>query len=178
MHKPWQWIVAIALVAGIAFSVNDYVAWRKAETANYGQGLAQEMLPPMALDKPYANYDLKVRLKSPLDWDVVPGQGATVVNFIDPFGQAKIVVKSEISDENLPDIVDANDIETTRYREYPSTDEVKFTVLTWEGPTEVKQKAFAKRNSQLITIEVTCASSTWLKYAKTFDAVYRSFVWF
>lgn len=176
----WKSTIVIALIVGLAISIDDYRQWRRAELANYGQGSQNAVVfePALPLDKPYSNYDYNFRIKYPAGWQVVEGVEEELVRFVEPNAEATVTVLAQTEKRNLTDFVVTQSTGITRDPEHIKTATADFTILTWADETTTTQKAFTKKGSTIIIVTATCASTAWLKYAQTFAALYQSGVWF
>lgn len=61
---------ALAVVAGIAYTIVDYRSWKRIETENYGHGYNDVAEPALKLTKLYQNDIMRVRAKYPEGWTV------------------------------------------------------------------------------------------------------------
>ena len=49
----------------------------------------------------------------------------------------------------------------TRERDYLDANGLAVTILTWDGESQVKQVALAKKGDRLVMIEIICESGAW-----------------
>lgn len=179
------------MVVGIIFSLRDYRAWHYAETVNYGHGNPAEtgFTPAQSLGLPYAAFLGKFRLKPPADWTVtenltlknmrpspiLPTQTLVeIVRFKDPNSSAQVVVYGRNTTTDLTGLVNAQATGITRDRQYLTVGNTQVTILTWDKPDQVLQKAMLLSNNSFIVIEASSNANVWKTFAKTFLAVYQS----
>lgn len=164
--------LGVLIIGGMIFTVWDYRQWKIEETKNYGQGREESkgMSAARKLGGVYTNRILRFRIKYPQDWEV---KGMT---FSEPFGRAKITVTVVKDLRDFPIIADEAAVGVTRDREYTSTDTASLSILTWEGASETRQLALAKKEDRLYKIEITCWNGVWKVWSATFGEIYRSLV--
>lgn len=170
--KIWLLVIGLLLIAGVGFTLWDYKNWRWEETHKFGQGgqATSEFLPAMKLEGVFSNRIRGVRIKYPKSWDV--GE----MEFREPFGRAKVSIKVKKDTANLSDIADSKAFGVTRERDYLDANGLAVTILTWDGESQVKQVALAKKGDRLVMIEIICESGAWKIFSKTFEAMYRTLV--
>lgn len=184
-------LVCLILVAGMGLSYQDYKQWRVLEVGKFGQGSAAEaeLSPAKNLGLPYSAYVGNFRIKAPMGWvatenltlknmhpgPVLPKQKlAEIVRFKDPASEAQMVISGMRTDEDLTTLAKTLDQGITRDREYFNTDNLSITVLTWDGPQQVVQKAMFLTNGSLVVIEASAGVSAWKTWERTFAASYLS----
>lgn len=170
--KIWLLVIGLLLIAGVGFTLWDYKNWRWEETHKFGQGgqATSEFLPAMKLEGVFSNRIRGVRIKYPKSWDV--GE----MEFREPFGRAKVSIKVKKDTANLSDIADSKAFGVTRERDYLDANGLAVIILTWDGESQVKQVALAKKGDRLVMIEIICESGAWKIFSKTFEAMYRTLV--
>ena len=136
-------VIGLLLIAGVGFTLWDYKNWRWEETHKFGQGgqATSEFLPAMKLEGVFSNRIRGVRIKYPKSWDV--GE----MEFREPFGRAKVSIKVKKDTANLSDIADSKAFGVTRERDYLDANGLAVIILTWDGESQVKQVALAKKGT-------------------------------
>lgn len=61
-------VVALAVAAGIAFSVADYLSWKRLETQKFGQGWADLQSAARPLTWEYTDAELGMKMILPAEW--------------------------------------------------------------------------------------------------------------
>lgn len=180
------------VIIGLIFTVRDWHIWRAAELARLGQGTGEVKAPAMPLAKPFQSPEFGFRVSPPVDWEVIPkvfpenfwarlpqDEKVTVVSFTN--GTATQTVWTKKFDGDLPHEVDAQEGELpppTQAREFLSSEQQNFTVLTWGVGGEIHQLALAAKGKQLVGIESVVPNASWLTYALTFLQVDQSLIFF
>ena len=188
-------LVVVLLVIGTLFTWADYRAWRLEETKNLGQGnpATERLAPAKELSEVYTHRWGRFRIKYPSGWhlslnpvyvnsnpaeipDLILGQSVQILELGGP-DLIRVTVDLEVAQENLSDMVAAVDEGVTRDRQHFTSDTANFTVLTWDTPELVIQKALSVRGDQAVSIEVTAPVEAWNTYARTLEAMYKEWIW-
>jgi hypothetical protein len=188
----WGWIIIGAAVGlGVMVTVKDYLVWKQAETARFGQGWGDLDKPAAALSQAYINRTAGVRMRLPEDW-VVEDKLKTETpqvkekEFLEAAkaGPFMTIFLSK-SGENLTDLTDSRVSELTmagaemKEREYIRTENADLTILEWTenlpgGKALIKQEVWEKRGEKIVKIAMTAEESQWLDIKNTVGEIYRN----
>ncbi len=186
-------VVAVLLVAGVAFSLWDYVQWHRAEFGRLGQGpIAGPTPTPQALARPWQSDWVGIRLAPPQGWSVQPGAGDSkawsslplgqrvqVVQFSHPPAQLSLGAEKYVSDLTAAVAAEVATLPLlSGDRQYINTDQASLVVLTWQKETNTYQEAILVSKGKLVVMESQAATSVWPAYEPTFGQIYRSVVLF
>lgn len=192
MQSKIIWIfLAFFLLIGLALSFRDYRQWHTLEVGRFGQGSAEEA--QLSSAKPlgliYSAYIGNFRIKPPAGWiatenldlknmyrgpKLAKQQLTEVVRFKDPNSEAQMVISAKISTDDLITIVNSMAAGITRDRQYLRTNDLSITVLTWDKPNQVEQKALFLTNGNLVMVDATSSVNAWKTWQRTFEASYLS----
>jgi hypothetical protein len=186
--------LAIILIGGVAFSIQDWRQWKQIELANYGKGESTIVYPTASpLGRLYSHSWGKFRIKYPLGWTVTEnklyieskqnkptlnsGERVELVKFESPDTSAKVTVWMESGlGVDLPAFINREGEGVSRDREFINTDYANMTILTYEK-NPVRQMAISSKGDRILIIETNTDSVAWVRYAQTFLSVFRSLVW-
>lgn len=168
--KKWWWVGAVALIAGMGISINDYVQWRHMETDRFGQGWADLDRPALTLEELYNDKNNGIRLHLPKGWKV----------------DRELKVAVEYVDGNLTDLVDKEvaelkkaGVNITGELQYVTSEKSAVTIIAYEkdlsgGKTNVIQEAWAKQGGRLIVLRAEVPEEKWFEVKKTYMEIFKS----
>lgn len=189
--KVFWALACLILAVGMIFTVRDYRTWHNQEIGRFGKGSEAEavLAPAKPLALPYTAYIASFRIKPPEGWKITENMAlknmfptpklsavklTEIVRFKDPATEAQVIISGQRDVLNSTTFSDALAVGITRDRGYLTVDNTPVTVLTWDGPKQVTQKAILVVNNVVLVIESSANTSAWKTWEKTFLAMYQT----